>query len=99
VFYKNNNINYFNQHLESIQGVLKYVIKQLNLTNSYILDMCAGSGEVSNILKKIVKSKIIGCDPYTYELYTWSFDDMLNCVLEDISFDCIICSYALHLCP
>lgn len=109
-FYINNGNRYKNPHIKSIQQSISILIKQINLVAKLpILDFCAGGGEVSLALAQLnITNTIIGSDPYTYQLYEyntgnktyrWSFDDVMNCSLEDFDFNIIICSYALHLCP
>jgi SAM-dependent methyltransferase len=109
-YYSENGNKYSNPHHLDIADALKICVDNIKLEHDKpILDFCAGSGEVSLILKKYIKNKIIGSDPYTHELYKkntsndtyqWSFDDILNCAPDDfnIQFSVIICSYALHLC-
>ena len=78
--------------------------------NINILDLSCGSGEVTKALQELIGNSvnIIGSDPYTADLYKtctnccayeWSFDDIINCCMEGLEFDVIICSYAVHLCP
>ena len=68
-----------------------------------ILDLCCGSGEITLSLPNY---NVIGLDPYTNKSYynrtrknslNLTFQDIANGKLEN-NFDCIICSYALHLC-
>lgn len=98
-FYKEYGNDYKNPHAEIINHLLKNVDVGEN-----ILDLCCGSGEVT---KNFLDKNIIGCDPYTYELYkkntnkkilTYNFKDIAMGSLSSYKFDTIICSFALHLC-
>lgn len=94
--------DYCNPHFD----VIREMLLREKITGN-VLDLCCGSGEVSKVLKGCF---IIGSDPYTYNLYkkntgyscySFSFLDIAQGKLssENIYFDYIICSFALHLCP
>lgn len=98
-YYKEYGNDYKNPHSEIIDRLLSDVE-----VGDRILDLCCGSGEVT---KNFPDRDIIGCDPYTFELYTketgrpalrFSFKDIALGALSSYSFDTIICSFALHLC-
>lgn len=106
-FYQLHNKDYINPHIAILNTVIDTVYEKWELGNK-ILDLCAGSGEVTLELLKLDNSlEIIGLDPYTYELYrhnthkdcfNLSFKDIAIKGLKDKNYDTIICSYALHLC-
>ena len=98
-FYKEHGNEYKNPHTEIINQLLSKVD-----VGDKILDLCCGSGEVT---KNFLNKDIIGCDPYTFNLYqketgkpvlTFSFKDIATGALADYQFDTIICSFAMHLC-
>lgn len=101
-YYLSHSETYSNPHFL----IIKEIIEKERIKGS-VLDLCCGSGEVSKVLKGCF---IIGSDPYTYNLYkkntgyscySFSFLDIAQGKLssENIYFDYIICSFALHLCP
>jgi SAM-dependent methyltransferase len=98
-YYKTFGNNYSNPHYD----IIKELLENINI-NGNILDLCAGSGEVTNIINE---ENVIGCDPYTFNLYEqntskkclkYSFLDIANGALNSYKFDYIICSFAMHLC-
>ena len=60
-FYKEHGNEYKNPHTEIINQLLSKVD-----VGDKILDLCCGSGEVT---KNFLNKDIIGCDPYTFNLY------------------------------
>lgn len=106
-FYKLHNKDYINPHLDRLNSVIDKVYVNWELGNK-VLDLCAGSGEVTLELLKLNNSlNIEGIDPFTYELYmhntnkecfNLSFKDIAVNGLSGKNYDTIICSYALHLC-
>jgi hypothetical protein len=105
-YYSTHSELYSNPHSESIKECVKIILDKINLNKDPILDLSAGSGEVTTTLKNYKINNIIGSDPYTHQLYhkntgqkvyTWSFDDIINCCITD-TYSAIICSYAMHLC-
>lgn len=98
-FYKVYGNTYENPHKE----IINHLLKDVNIKGS-ILDLCCGSGEVT---KNFLDKDIIGCDPYTYNLYekntnkkclNYDFKDIAKGSLDSYKFNNIICSFALHLC-
>lgn len=111
-YYEESKETYENPHKKRVYECVKYIIKTIPLSKyeDPILDLCAGSGEVTMALFDDVKTinNIVGCDPYTHELYhkltgkpayKWSFNDIIKGCMDDFKFSTIICSYAMHLCP
>ena len=101
-FYKLHKNNYSNPHKEKIQKLLLFAKENWNLGDN-ILDLCCGSGEVTEVFED---KNIEGIDPYTYDLYrkntnkpceSKTFKDIVENGL-DKKYDCIISSFALHLC-
>jgi hypothetical protein len=83
------------------------VIKRLNAA-SPILDLAAGSGEITLALTAAGFTNVTGCDPFTGAAFLtrvgrpaepWSFQDIGEGALTDggRSFELCVCSYALHL--
>lgn len=104
-YYQQYGYAYQNPHLEQITTLLTQNKERLDY--SQVLDFCAGGGEVSLILQQLGFPDSIGSDPYLQELYqkntqqtcyNWSFETAVKQGLDG-QYSCIICSFALHLCP
>ncbi len=101
-FYKLHGNDYENPHKDIVENIILEAKNKWNIRGN-VLDLCCGSGEVSNVLKDC---DVEGLDPYTGELYEKNTNN--NCIemtFKDIvcrglekSYDNVICSYALHLC-
>lgn len=106
-------VPYSNPHSNKLTYVIKDVLDYLpqNLftpgADSPIIDLAAGSGQITNILTLHGISNIVGIDPYLYQQYSENtsrqvypntFDDICNGVLSFENVPIVFCSYALHLC-
>ncbi len=96
--------DYSNPHEATIIKLLT-IAEKMNYIGKKVLDLCCGSGEVTSCLEKY-DHEITGLDPYTTEAYynrtkktalKLSFKDIVNGFLKE-RFDCIISSFAMHLC-
>lgn len=107
-YYQKNAMTYSNPHREIINNLLnKFLFHEMELDkDARILDLCCGSGEVTNYLKERGFNNVVGLDPYTYDLYKnktnqpclkMDFKDIANSKLVNEKFDIIFCSFALHL--
>lgn len=107
-FYNKVGGEYKNPHIDDIEKCIKKCISFGFDEFDNTLDLASGTGEVTSILFKLGYNdiNIIGCDPYLfreYELNTgkkclrYSFSDIQKGVLNNMLFDTIVCSYALHL--
>jgi SAM-dependent methyltransferase len=106
-FYKNHSKTYYNPHNDVLADHIAHLIERGFIgENNSILDLCCGNGEVTQHLKQHNIVDVVGCDPYTYDIYiqetgnkcfTHSFKDILERPF-DTHYDVIICSFALHLC-
>jgi len=102
-YYSECHLDYKNPH-ESIIKTLIEKAKNDRLIGKNVLDLCCGTGEVTQLLKGY---NVTGVDPYMSKAYfnrtgkealNLSFKDIVEGCLKD-KFDTIICSFALHLCP
>lgn len=106
-FYKENSSTYENPHELIIHSHLNQLIKSKDISQGKILDLCCGTGQVTNLLKSKGFRQITGIDPYTnveYQkrtncrAYNFDFRYIAQKGLPE-KYDTIICSFALHLCP
>jgi SAM-dependent methyltransferase len=106
-FYREEGDDYRNPHEQSIGRLLEQVVPawQLDLTN--VLDLAAGSGEVTLALRALGARKIVGIDPFTFRAYAkrtgnvaqrFTFAQIAVGGLRGRRFSLIVCSFALHLC-
>jgi hypothetical protein len=105
-FYKKKGSEYINPHLKDIEESIKEIVDLDIVDLSNVLDLGAGTGEVTNILNELGYYNIEGVDLYLckeYEKRTGnkcielSFNDIRNGKLNNKEYSTIICSYALHL--
>ena len=67
-YYEQHGNTYTNPHFAQIEALL--LQNQSKIDYAQVLDFCAGGGEVSQILQQAGFTNLLGCDPYTHELYT-----------------------------
>jgi len=105
-FYKKKGKDYINPHLEYIKQSIKTIVDSGSVDLSNVLDLAAGTGEVTNILNDLGYYDIESTDPYLFKEYEdntgykcmkYSFQDIQQGKLRDKKYSAIICSYALHL--
>lgn len=105
-FYANYADEYVNPHHRQIACLLTRQIRDFDRSTRF-LDLCCGSGIVTEILQSKQFENIDGCDPFLYRQYesntnrkcfTYNFVDISQgCLTND--YDVVVCSFALHLCP
>lgn len=102
-YYKRNGFRYKNPHAPLIRELL--LNNKDNLDYSKVLDLCCGSGEVTQVLQEMEFDGMEGCDPFTHKLYgkrtkrpchKWDFKDIMRGKLIG-EYSSIICSFGLHL--
>lgn len=101
-FYKLHSQDYENPHKSNIENLLTEAKTEWNI-NGNILDLCCGSGEVSNMFREC---SVEGIDPYTKGIYEKNTgNSCIPMTFKDIvqngigkRYDFVICSYAMHLC-
>lgn len=107
-YYKLHNEDYSNPHVSIIKELID-ISNCIKYLGNSILDLCCGSGEITNILESIEPHSfnIEGLDPYTAPAYkkntgkdclVYNFKDIVQGALQNRRYDTIICSYAMHLC-
>jgi len=108
-FYKSQARSYRNPHEPVVRTLLHQILIDWNLDLTSVLDLAAGSGEVTMALREMKDVKlgsIRGIDPMTYEAYLdrtgsvatrESFEDIAAGALRGQQFSIVICSFAMHL--
>jgi len=105
-FYRRHGAEYTNPHEPVLRDVLRMAVERWRLDLSHVLDLAAGSGEATLILRDLGAAQIDGVDPYTGEAYQaragqpaepLSFEDVAAGALAGRRYSLIVCSFALHL--
>ena len=105
-FYLEGGSTYQNPHEPQIRLSLQRVVPAWKLDLSRVLDLAAGSGEVTLALRELGAEKIDGIDPYTHQAYCdrtgqpaskETFETIADGALSDRRYSLIACSFALHL--
>jgi SAM-dependent methyltransferase len=99
---------YRNPHEPAIIKSLQASIARFEPDLSRVLDLAAGSGEVTLELRNLGAKRVDGIDPYTADAYEartgnpaqrLTFADIAAGALSGRHYSLIVCSFALHLCP
>jgi hypothetical protein len=108
-FYARHAKDYRNPHEDAIRLVLTRVVREWSLDLSNVLDLAAGSGEITLALREMTGAKtgaIHGIDPLTHAAYETrtgqkagreSFEEIAAGALRGQRFSLIVCSFAMHL--
>lgn len=106
-FYDQEGDDYRNPHEDAIDRLLAQVVPAWSLDLTNVLDLAAGSGEVTLALRKLGAQSIVGIDPFTFRAYAkrtgavaqrFTFAQIAAGGLRGRTFSLIVCSFALHLC-
>jgi SAM-dependent methyltransferase len=106
-FYRRFGPGYRNPHEPSVQRSIRLAVGQWRPDLSRVLDLAAGSGEVTLALRDLGAAHVDGIDPYTagaYERRTGRaaeplrFEDVAAGALAGRTYTLVVCSFALHLC-
>jgi SAM-dependent methyltransferase len=106
-YYRDEGDDYRNPHEDTISLLLSQVVEPWGVDLSDVLDLAAGSGEVTLALRKLGARKITGIDPFTFRAYKkrtgneaerFAFADIAAGALRGRRYSLIVCSFALHLC-
>jgi len=106
-FYRDEGDEYRNPHEEAIGRLLAQIVPAWNLDLTSVLDLAAGSGEVTLALRALGARRIVGIDPFTFRAYAkrtgdvaqrLTFAQIAAGVLQGRQYSLIVCSFALHLC-
>jgi hypothetical protein len=106
-FYEQSGARYRNPHEPQIRRSLERAVQTWRPDLSRVLDLAAGSGEVTLALRDLGAGSVEGADPYTADAYQartgntaeqFSFEDIAAGVLAGRRYSLVACSFALHLC-
>jgi len=105
-FYRESGASYRNPHEPELRRVLEVVVREWQLDLTKVLDLAAGSGEVTLALRETGAGEIEGIDPYTHAAYESrtgqhagreTFEDIAAGALAGRNYSLIVCSFAMHL--
>ena len=105
-FYRESGASYRNPHEPELRRVLDVVVRPWKLDLSKVLDLAAGSGEVTLALRQLGVREIEGVDPFTFEAYERrtglrpgreTFEDIAAGAFAGRHYSLIVCSFAMHL--
>ena len=106
-YYEMQGSAYRNPHEPIIVQLLADTLLKESLDMSHVLDLAAGTGEVTLALRGLGADKITGIDPFTADAYAmrtgteaerFTFADVAAGALAGRRYSLIVCSFALHLC-
>jgi SAM-dependent methyltransferase len=106
-FYRDAGDDYRNPHEPEIADLLAQIAQPWKLDLSDVLDLAAGSGEVTLALRGLGAKHVAGIDPFTFRAYEkrtgqiaerFTFADIADGSRRDRRYSLIVCSFALHLC-
>lgn len=104
--YRRHATDYRNPHTEIIDRCLRKVTVDWGFDLSNVLDLAAGSGEVSSTLISL-GACVSAIDPFTFDAYEkqvglpcerFTFEEIARGALAGRNYPLIVCSFALHLC-
>ena len=105
-FYERSGSTYRNPHEPQVRRSLEKAVREWPLDLSHVLDLAAGSGEATLILRELGAGRIDGIDPFTFEAYEArvgracgrdTFEQIAAGALDGRRWSLIVCSFALHL--
>jgi SAM-dependent methyltransferase len=106
-FYETHGADYRNPHEPQVQRCIGVAVRRWRPDLSRVLDLAAGSGEVTLALRDLGAAHVDGIDPFTSDPYAartgqpaerLAFEDVAAGALAGRRYSLIVCSFALHLC-
>jgi hypothetical protein len=106
-FYSGSGADYRNPHEPRLRRCVGLAVGAWRPDLSHVLDLAAGSGEVTLALRDLGAGRIEGADPYTADAYfartgspaeRLTFEDVAAGALAGRRYSLVVCSFALHLC-
>lgn len=99
--------DYVNPHEPIVRRLVEaWIERHSPSTDTRILDLACGSGEISHVFLSHGFTQVTGVDPYTGPAYhrrtgqeplPHDFIEISKGRLDNMSFDAVFCSFALHL--
>jgi len=105
--YQTHALDYRNPHEPIVHDLLLRASRELQVDWSAVLDLAAGSGEVTRGVAAFA-SNVTAIDPFTHAGYAratcrpcreLSFEQIARGALDAERFSVVVCSFAMHLCP
>jgi hypothetical protein len=105
-FYRERGSEYRNPHEPQVRESLGIAVREWKLNLTHVLDLAAGSGEVTLALRELGATRIDGIDPYTSQAYLErtgqiagreTFEQIAQDALAGRRYSLIVCSFAMHL--
>jgi hypothetical protein len=106
-FYRDAACDYRNPHEPQLAAALRRACALWRPDLSRVLDLAAGSGEATIVLRKLGAAHIDGTDPFTFAAYQrrtdqpaerLTFERIAAGALAGRDYSLIVCSFAMHLC-
>src|SRR5205807_2701776 len=97
---------YRNPHEPQVRRSLQIAVREWKLDLRHVLDLAAGSGEVTLELRAMGAEDIDAIDPFTHEAYRRrtgrsagreTFEQIAQGILAGRNYRLIVCSFAMHL--
>ena len=105
-FYRTQGGQYRNPHEPQIRHCLEVVMREWKPDTSSVLDLAAGSGEVTIALHELGVKPVDAIDPFTHKAYEErtgrpagreSFEQIATGAVAGRHYSLVVCSFALHL--
>lgn len=106
-YYRRHASTYRNPHEDAIRAALDGAIGDWSFDLSHVLDLAAGSGEVTLALREFGAMRVDAIDPFTADAYrvrtgapceALDFAAIVAGALAGRRYSLIVCSFAMHLC-
>ena len=106
-FYAQQGKHYRNPHEPQLVATFAHALERWPVNLKDVLDLAAGSGEITLALGAGGATKVTGIDPYTFDAYEFrtdqaaerlSFEQIADGALAGRRYSLVVCSFAMHLC-
>jgi hypothetical protein len=106
-YYRRHAAEYRNPHEDAVRAALAHAVSDWRPDLSDVLDLAAGSGEVTLALRELGARRIDAVDPFTADAYLaragarcerLDFAAVAAGALAGRGYSLVVCSFAMHLC-
>jgi SAM-dependent methyltransferase len=106
-YYREFGRDYRNPHEPIVRRSLEIAAEKWPLGLSLVLDLAAGSGEATLVLRELGAGRVEGIDPFTAEAYQartgsaaerFTFEQIAGGAIAGRTYSLVVCSFGLHLC-